>query len=59
MADLITSVIGAALMVVFLLLLAAKLNEVALWAVCLIGIALMLWAVWNDTFAPLFGRRSD
>lgn len=59
MADFITAVIGAVLMIVFLLLIATKLNEVALWTTCLIGIAGMVWAVWTDAIAPLFGRRSD
>ncbi len=56
MADIITGVIGAALMIVFVLLIAAKLNELPLWIVCISGIVLMLWAVVTDTILPLFGR---
>jgi hypothetical protein len=59
MADAITGFIGAALMITFLVLIAAKLNELAVWIVCLIGVALMLWALWTDDFEPLLGRRSD
>ncbi len=59
MADAITGLIGAILMITFLLLIAMKLNELALWIVCLIGIASMLWALWEDDFEPLLGRRSD
>jgi hypothetical protein len=59
MADAITGLFGAVLMITFLVLIAAKLNELALWSVCLIGIALMLWALWKDDFEPLLDRRHD
>lgn len=59
MADAITGFIGAALMITFLVLIATKLNELAVWIVFLIGVALMLWALWTDDFEPLLGRRSD
>jgi hypothetical protein len=59
MADAITGFIGAALMIIFLVLIATKLNELAVWIVFLIGVALMLWALWTDDFEPLLGRRSD
>lgn len=59
MSDAVTSIIGAALMVTFIVLIAARVNETPLWIACLIAIALMLWAVWIDALKPIFGRRSD
>ena len=44
-------------MATFLLLIAIKLNQVALWAVILFGIGLMAWAIWGDNIAPLFKRN--
>ncbi len=57
--DGLTGVIGAILMITFLVLIAAKLNQLALWIVCIVGIALMLWAVWTDGFAPMFKRSGN
>ena len=57
MADVITGLIGAVIMIGFILLIAAKLDELPLWIVCISGIALMLWAVATDTILPLLGRR--
>ncbi|MGA7487030.1 MAG: hypothetical protein WBW74_08860 [Xanthobacteraceae bacterium] len=59
MADAITGLIGAILMITFLLLIAMKLDELPVWMVCLIGIGLMLWALWEDDFEPLLPRRSN
>lgn len=60
MADAITSVIGAIIMLGYILLIAAKLAAPPLWIVCLIGLALMLWAFWGDDWKPLFVRtRKD
>ncbi len=58
MADAITGLIGAALMSTFILLIAAKLNETPLWIVCLVGIALMLWAVGTDAVASIRGGNN-
>ncbi len=44
-------------MIFFILLIAAKLDELPLWIVCISGIVLMLWAVFTDTIVPLFSRR--
>jgi hypothetical protein len=57
MADAITALIGAALMIFFILLIAAKLDELPLWIVCISGICLMVWAVFTDTIAPLIWRN--
>ena len=59
MADAVTGLLGAVLMIVFLVLIASKLNEVALWITCISGLVLMLWAFWEDDFRPLFDRRPD
>jgi hypothetical protein len=56
MADFVTGLIGVVLMLTYILFIAIKLNELALWLVCLIGFALMLWAFWTDGCAPLLGR---
>ncbi len=56
MADLITGLIGAVLMIGFIYLIAAKLDELPLWIVCITGIVLMLWAVFTDDVRPLIGR---
>ncbi|MBI3434335.1 MAG: hypothetical protein HY056_04545 [Proteobacteria bacterium] len=53
MSDALTGVLGALLFVTFLLTIAIKLNELALWIVCVIGVAGMGWAVWTDAVAPL------
>ncbi|HEY7664840.1 MAG TPA: hypothetical protein VH934_17120 [Xanthobacteraceae bacterium] len=59
MADAITGLIGAILMITFLLLIATKLNELPVWIVCFVGIASMLWSFWIDDFEPLLPRRSN
>lgn len=56
MADFVTGLIGVVLMLAYILFIAVKLNELALWLVCLVGFALMLWAFWTDAGAPLLGR---
>ena len=57
MANAIASLLGGALMVVFLLLIAVKLNQVALWSVILFSLGLMTWAIWSDAIAPLLKRN--
>ena len=59
MADAITGLIGAILMITFLLLIAMKLNELPVWIVCFVGVASMLWSLWIDDFEPLLPRRSN
>jgi hypothetical protein len=56
MADAITALIGAIIMVGYILLIAAKLAAPPLWIVCLIGLALMLWAFWVDDWKPVVSR---
>jgi hypothetical protein len=59
MADAITGAIGAIIMLGYILLIAAKLAAPPLWIVCLIGLALMLWAFWGDDWKPLFVRKDN
>lgn len=53
MADAITAAIGAVIMIGYMWLIAAKLNELPLWIVTLVGFACMLWAFWKDDWRPL------
>ena len=57
MADAFTALIGAIIMVGYILLIAAKLAAPPLWVCTLIGLALMLWAFWGDDWKPLFVRE--
>lgn len=57
MADAITALIGAIIMIGYILLIAAKLAAPPLWIVALIGLALMLWAFWIDDWKPVVRRN--
>ncbi|MFH1345279.1 MAG: hypothetical protein ABIL01_29350 [Pseudomonadota bacterium] len=57
MADAITALIGAIIMIGYILLIAAKLSAPPLWIVSVIGLALMLWAFWWDDWRPVFKRE--
>lgn len=57
MADAITALIGAIIMIGYIILIAAKLSAPPLWIVSLIGLALMLWAFWWDDWRPVFKRE--
>ena len=57
MADAITAVIGAIIMIGYMLLIAIKLAAPPLWICVLVGLALMLWGVWGDYLQPLFKRE--
>jgi glucose dehydrogenase len=58
MADAFTALIGAIIMIGYILLIAAKLAAPPLWICGLIGLALMLWAFWGDDWKPLFNRQT-
>ena len=58
MADAVTAAIGAIIMIGYIWLIAAKLNELPLWICALAGLALMLWAFWDEDWKPLFKRNS-
>jgi hypothetical protein len=59
MADAITGLIGAAIMIGYMLLIAAKLNELPLWICVIIGLAVMLCAFWVDAWRPWLARNSN
>lgn len=56
MADAVAALVGAIIMIGYILLIAAKLAAPPLWIVSIIGLALMLWAFWGDDWKPLFAR---
>jgi len=58
MADAITALIGAIIMIGYMLLIASKLAALPLWIVTLTGLALMLAAFWIDDWKPLFRRNN-
>jgi hypothetical protein len=53
MADAITGAIGAIIVIGYMWLIVDKLNELPLWIVTIIGLALMLWAFWQDDWRPV------
>ncbi len=57
MADAISAIIGAIIMIGYIVLIAVKLAAPPLWVCALIGLALMLWAFWQDAWKPLFQRK--
>lgn len=59
MADAITALIGAIIMIGYIVLIAAKLAAPPLWIACLIGLGLMLWAFWWDDWAPVVNRDKN
>jgi hypothetical protein len=48
MADAVTALIGAIIMVGYIVPMAAMLAASPLWICCLIGLGLMLWGFWGD-----------
>ena len=56
MADAVTAVIGAVIMIGYIFLIAAKLAAPPLWIAALIGLALMLWGFWGDDWQPILKR---
>jgi nitrogen fixation-related uncharacterized protein len=58
MADAVATIIGVAIMITFIGVIALTLNELPLTIVCIIGLGLMLWGFWRDVFEPLYRSRS-
>jgi len=56
MADAITALIGAIIMIGYMVLIAAKLAALPLWICVLAGLALMLWGFWGDDWQPIAQR---
>jgi hypothetical protein len=57
MADAVTALIGAIIMIGYMVLIAGKLATLPLWIVTLVGLGLMLAAFWIDDWKPLFRRN--
>jgi hypothetical protein len=53
MADAVTALIGAIIMIGYMFLIAAKLAAGPLWVCVLIGLALMLWGFWWEDWEPV------
>lgn len=58
MADAVTAAIGSVIMIVYIWLIADKLNELPLWIACIVGVVLMAWSFWDDTWKTIFNRNS-
>lgn len=59
MADAVAALIGAIIMIGYMVLIAAKLAAPPLWIVTIIGLVLMVWAFWGDDWKPLFKRNKQ
>lgn len=57
MADAVAALVGAIIMIGYILLIAAKLAAPPLWIVSIFGLVLMVWAFWGDDWKPLFVRE--
>jgi hypothetical protein len=56
MADAVTALIGAIIMIGYIFLIAAKLAALPLWICAVVGLALMLWGFWWDDWQPVLMR---
>jgi len=56
MADAVTALVGAIIMIGYMFLIAAKLAALPLWICTLVGLALMLWGFWGDDWQPVLKR---
>ena len=53
MADAVTALIGAIIMIGYMVVIANKLAALPLWICTLIGLGLMLWGFWKDDWKPV------
>ena len=53
MADAVTALIGAIIMIGYMCLIAAKLDALPLWICVLVGLGLMVWGFWWDDWKPV------
>jgi len=53
MADAVTALVGAIIMIGYMFLIAAKLATLPLWICVLTGLVLMLWGFWWDDWEPV------
>ncbi len=51
MADIVTGIIGMAIMTTFVTLVMTKVSDPALWVVTIASLALMVLAFWQDNIA--------
>jgi hypothetical protein len=56
MAEAITALVGAVIMIGYVLLIAARLATAPLLICTAIGVALMLWGFWGDAWRPILAR---
>jgi hypothetical protein len=56
MADAITALIGAIIMIGYLFLIAAKLAALPLWICVIVGLVLMVCGFWIDDWRPVLQR---
>jgi len=56
MADAVTALIGAIIMIGYIFLIAAKLATLPLWICAAIGLGLMVWGFWWDDWQPVVMR---
>lgn len=59
MADAVTALIGAIIMIGYMVLIAAKLAALPLWICTIIGLLLMLWGFWGDDWKPVIRRSKE
>ena len=59
MGDAIAGVIGAAILIGYMYLIADKLNELPLWICIILGLLAMLYAFWVDDWRPWLMRNQD
>jgi uncharacterized membrane protein len=57
MADAVTALIGAIIMIGYMLLIAGKLATLPLWIVTIVGLVLMATAFWQDDWKPIVMRK--
>ena len=59
MADAVTALIGAIIMIGYVYLIAIVLAAPPFWVVVVVGLGLMLWGFWVDDWRPLLRRKSE
>jgi UDP-N-acetylmuramyl pentapeptide phosphotransferase/UDP-N-acetylglucosamine-1-phosphate transferase len=59
MADAVTALIGAIIMIGYVYLIAIVLAAPPFWVAVFVGLGLMLWGFWVDDWRPLLRRKSE
>jgi hypothetical protein len=55
----VMAVVGSAIMIFYIWLIAFKLNALPLWIVCIVGVVLMIVSFWQDAWRPILKRNSN